>query len=494
MNDNKQPESKNGFDVVAVGAALAVAIAILARILWRGVKQVNFNNPNLYLGLLSWIILSCLLVKWNYVHLRLMMNLVGVENLWLWVASQGKIENVISLFIFGLIIGLLVLGLLGDMLYAKYTKAAVLTGLCNGSGQTPKAVRISKKAYQTVITFLSPGMSPDMWEQKKSLLEYNLDSEVQKIKSSSKRSCVNVVLNNFKLPLKIRYQDFEYEFSSKTHTYPVGKSTTGIIESALSTCPHILIGGTTGMGKSTSFKLILYSLLKNTPEDQIEFKLLDLKKGIEVSDFKGFKNVDISRDEFEALKTLELVCKEMNRRYKILESKGEKLLDPVKSKLPRIVVAVDEASVIFGKTRSNSNIAKTVKKARERCEEIAKLGRAAGIHLILATQRATSASIDTSTLDNLDGRLCFRTQSVSGSTAILGDKSGTEIPDVPGRAIWRKGTKTEMVQVPFMTDLEFSKRCQTLLSERYKGYSDSNEGSEIDEQNHTIKLRDVSKI
>ena len=162
----------------------------------------------------------------------------------------------------------------------------------------------------------------------------------------------------------------------------------------------------------------------------------------------------------------------MSERYDIISKKGFKSVDPKRDKTPIIVVAVDEASVIFGTSGRSSEKRKMANEARGLCEEIGKLGRAAGIHLVLATQRATKTSIDTVTMDNLDARLSFRTRSVSGSTAILGDKSGVKIPDIPGRAIWQKGILTEKVQVPFIMESDLSERCKRLLSEIENDFSE----------------------
>lgn len=478
--------------MVVVGAALAVAMATLAKLLWEGIKRVNFKSADFYLGMLIWLVISLCSAKMNFAHLRFMMYLTGWTDIWVWISKQGKMNNAFYLFFFGVLCYLIVLGILGDMIYAKYTKAAKTSGLANGAGESPKAIKVSKGAYQTTVTFLCPGISPGEWERRKSELVFNLHSDIEKIKASEKAQCVEVIINNSQLEKSIKFDDFEDEYTSKTHSYPIGKSSSGLVMNSLTSCPHILIGGTTGMGKSTAFKQLLYSLLRDTPPDEIELKLLDLKKGIEVSDFKKFSNVQISTNEFEALETLTAVCEEMGRRYKLLESKEKKLLDPKRDELPAIVVGVDEASVIFGKTSGRSSLNETIKKAREKCEEIAKLGRAARIHLVLATQRATSSSIDTSTLDNIDGRLCFRTQSVSGSTAILGNKSGTEIPDVPGRAIWKKGTKSEMIQVPFMTDDELKERCQMLLEKRRPELKTPQVGTSSKATDGKIKLKNVS--
>jgi len=258
----------------------------------------------------------------------------------------------------------------------------------------------------------------------------------------------------------------------KYYTFIVGESTQGEVEESIRKCPHILMGGSTGMGKSTAFKLMLYTLLARTPHDLIKFTLLDLKRGVEVKDFEGFPNVTIAKNESDSVDELKKIVQEMERRYKFLEENKRKKIDPERDGKPLIVVAVDEASVIFGSKSASSKLKELTGEARELCEKIAKLGRAAGIHMILATQRATKTSIDTSTLDNLEARLCFRTRSVSGSTAILGDKSGSELPNIPGRAIWQMGVNATTLQVPFMPEDEFSEMCEDLKNERVREFGD----------------------
>jgi DNA segregation ATPase FtsK/SpoIIIE-like protein len=217
---------------------------------------------------------------------------------------------------------------------------------------------------------------------------------------------------------------------------------------------------------------MLYTLLARTPHDLIKFTLLDLKRGVEVKGFEGFPNVTIAKNESDSVDELKKVVQEMDRRYKFLEDNKRKKIDPERDGKPLIVVAVDEASVIFGAKSKSSKLKELSDEARELCEKIAKLGRASGIHMILATQRATKTSIDTSTLDNLEARLCFRTRSVSGSTAILGDKSGSELPNIPGRAIWQMGVNATTLQVPFMPEDEFSEMCEDLKNERAREFGD----------------------
>jgi len=262
---------------------------------------------------------------------------------------------------------------------------------------------------------------------------------------------------------------------SKYYTFIVGESTQGEIEQSIIDCPHLLMGGSTGMGKSTAFKLMLYTLLARTPHDLIKFTLLDLKRGVEVKDFEGFPNVTIAKNESDSVDELKKVVQEMDKRYKFLEKNNRKKINPERDGRPLIIVAVDEASVIFGAKSASSKLKELTGEARELCEKIAKLGRAAGIHMILATQRATKTSIDTSTLDNLEARLCFRTRSVSGSNALLGDKSGSELPNIPGRAIWQIGAEATTVQVHYMPEDEFSEMCEELKVERIREFGDPEE-------------------
>ena len=248
--------------------------------------------------------------------------------------------------------------------------------------------------------------------------------------------------------------------------------------------PH---GGINRHGKITAFKLILYSLIKSSQQERIKFFLLDLKRGVEVSDFKGIRNVIIAKNEACAVKELKFIIKEMNLRYEYLQNKGFKKIEPQRDNKPLIILAVDEASVIFGFQGGSSEQKEFSNEARKLCQDIAKLGRAAGIHIILATQRATKTSIDTTTLDNLEARLCFRTRSVSGSVAILGDSSGLSLPSISGRAIWQKGIQSEKVQVPYISETEFANLCQDLKPFR-KSQKSKIQNDSIVRKNQSIKF------
>jgi S-DNA-T family DNA segregation ATPase FtsK/SpoIIIE len=228
-----------------------------------------------------------------------------------------------------------------------------------------------------------------------------------------------------------------------------------------------LIAGSTGGGKSNFFRQVVLSLLKNSKH--IQFYLLDLKRGIEVVEFSDLPNVRIAKDEKEAVSYLEKIVLEMKARFKYLEENRKKKIVPEQDNKDLIVVAVDEASVLFGKERAGSENKEYIDKARDHIDELAKLARAAGIHLILATQKPVKESIDTKVLENLQGRMAFRMQSVAGSNVALGNKRAIELSDIKGRGIWQNGTFESEVQTPRLTDELLESELETIKKDFQEG-------------------------
>ena len=103
---------------------------------------------------------------------------------------------------------------------------------------------------------------------------------------------------------------------------------------------------------------------------------------------------------------------EMHRRYEILEHSRHKSIDPERDELDLIVVGIDEAAALLGRGTNET--------ARNCMGELARLARAAGIHLIAATQKHVKEAISTEILDNLTGRMTFRMISTAASNVAMG--------------------------------------------------------------------------
>ena len=193
----------------------------------------------------------------------------------------------------------------------------------------------------------------------------------------------------------------------------------------LSRMPHLLIGGTTGSGKSVCIKSITTCLIcSNTPDD-LRLVMIDPKM-VELIRFNGLPHVygEVEVDLERVVKVLRWVALEMDERYKRFASASARHLDDFNRKmaeegnprLPRIVVLIDE-------------LADLMMLAPEAVEQllcrIAQMGRATGIHLVVATQRPSTDVVTGLIKANFPARIAFATASQVDSRVIL-DMQGAE--------------------------------------------------------------------
>ena len=212
--------------------------------------------------------------------------------------------------------------------------------------------------------------------------------------------------------------------------FSVGKDVGGeVVVCDLEKIPHLLIAGQTGSGKSAGLNSLIVSLLYKASPDDLRFILVDPKR-VEFSKFRGMPHSLFEKtitEPNEALNALKWAENEMNRRYTVLSKYScSKLseynsLPDVKSgkinKLPHIVIIVDELA--------NLMMSAVGGEIESKVSSIAALARAAGIHLIVATQRP-SADVITGTIKaNLTSRIAFRVPDATNSRIIL-DVLGAE--------------------------------------------------------------------
>ena len=214
---------------------------------------------------------------------------------------------------------------------------------------------------------------------------------------------------------------------------PLGKDVSGqIISANLSKMPHLLIAGSTGSGKSVAINTILTSLLMKATPDEIKLILIDPKM-VELSVYNGVPHllIPVVTDPKLAANALSKAVKEMERRYQLFAASGarnmaefnEKVrlnnLDkskPVMKKLPYILVVVDELSdlMMVGGHDVEGAIVR-----------LGQMARAAGIHMILATQRPSVDVITGLIKANVPSRISFAVSSGIDSRTIL-DQTGAE--------------------------------------------------------------------
>jgi FtsK/SpoIIIE family len=183
-------------------------------------------------------------------------------------------------------------------------------------------------------------------------------------------------------------------------------------------CCHLLIGGTTGGGKTETLKAILQSLMFRYPPEMVRIILVDPKRVT----FPQYGNLpwlyaDIAKDESVALKFMGALEREMRERYKLMEAHGvdaiEKLNKLLPQPLPRLILAFDEYADFMNDRKLKQQFEQWIK-------PLASMARAAGIHIILATQRPSIDVITQMIRSNLPCRIALKTATVQDSAIILG--------------------------------------------------------------------------
>ncbi len=213
----------------------------------------------------------------------------------------------------------------------------------------------------------------------------------------------------------------------------LGKDITGsTINADLTTMPHLLVAGSTGSGKSVCINSIIISLLMHYRPDEVKLVLVDPKQ-VELSNYNGVPHLmcPVVTDPKRASLVLQKVVAEMDKRYKILAAKGVKNIADYNHKIeaenaqnpsspqPKmnyLVVIVDEMADLMIVAR---------KEVEDSIMRITQLARAAGIHLIVATQRPSTDVITGVIKTNIPSRIAFSVASYIDSRTIL-DAPGAE--------------------------------------------------------------------
>ena len=189
----------------------------------------------------------------------------------------------------------------------------------------------------------------------------------------------------------------------------------------LAKMPHLLIAGSTGSGKSVAINTIIASLLYNATPEEVRLLMVDPKR-IELSGYEGIPHLlhPVVVEPKLASRALMWAVREMERRYKLLEQARVKSFDSYNEvsdeKLPYIVIIVDELAdlMMVASKDVESSIAR-----------LAQMARAAGMHLILATQRPSVDVLTGLIKANFPTRISFKVSSKVDSRTIL-DTSGAE--------------------------------------------------------------------
>ena len=240
------------------------------------------------------------------------------------------------------------------------------------------------------------------------------------------------------LPEVLKWKD-SY-LSPKSFVLVLGESYTGPVTVNLAHIPHILLGGSTGSGKSVLLKLLLMQALHKGAE-------------VYIADFKG--GVDFPKvwhekcrmcfTEEDLRDTLDQLAAVLEHRKSAFKALGCPNIDAynetAEQPIQRLVFACDEVAEMLDKTGADNERKKLLAQIESRLSTIARQGRAFGIHLILATQRPDATIIPGQIRNNMDFRVCGRADSVLSQIILDNTSAAEQIPkDARGRFITGDGT------------------------------------------------------
>ncbi|WP_238596663.1 DNA phosphorothioation-dependent restriction protein DptH [Psychromonas sp. psych-6C06] len=212
-----------------------------------------------------------------------------------------------------------------------------------------------------------------------------------------------------------------------------------------SNCPHLLIGGTTGSGKSEALNTILYGMVEHYTPSELKLMLID-PKGTELNDFERYPHLigRIGFDDEDALELLTQAVAEMQSRYAQFKAQGVRSLPDYNAKvtpeerIPWWVLVLDE----YADLTSDKDMKKDIESELKR---LAQKARAAGIHLIIATQKPSGDVISTNLRSNLPAQLALRVKNGTESRVIL-DEQGAEVLNGKGDAYLKSEGKLVRIQ------------------------------------------------
>ena len=277
----------------------------------------------------------------------------------------------------------------------------------------------------------------------------------------------------------------------------LGKDVSGeSIFTRIDKTPHLLIAGSTGSGKSVCVNTIITSILLKNKPDKVKLIMIDPKM-VELSIYDGIPHLltSVVTDPVKAADVLHKVVLEMENRYRefararVRNMEGYNKIaakDPEYKELPYIVVIIDELADLMMVSS---------KEVEESIARIAQKARAAGIHMIIATQRPSVDVITGVIKTNIPSRIAFAVSSSIDSRTIL-DKSGAETLLGKGDMLYLSADSSKPIRVQgaFLSDEEVEKVVDFVKSQSEAQYDPNMTPSEVSSQNGGSSGEDVDPL
>lgn len=341
------------------------------------------------------------------------------------------------IMMFLLLIYLVLIGMPMDAKMVSWNLQRI--GFKNSIGEVPKLISKEKRDGFVILEFFCQGIPLSIWEEKRNEIESVLNIKIVRIKSGRTLDQIFVQAVDYNSNVYMTMLWDDRKLSKVDFELVLGESLIGQEKVNLNSIPHILIGGSTGSGKSILLKNLLYQAKAKGAE-------------VIISDFKGGVDFGLAwRKEFEIITNMDILAErleeiivELERRKKLLFNAGaENIYTYNKShhKLNHIIFACDEVAEILDKTGASKEYKEKIMQVESKLSTIARQGRAFGINLILATQRPDANILSGQIRNNIDCRICGRADDVL-SKIILDNTDASELipKDEQGLFLRNNGT------------------------------------------------------
>ena len=269
--------------------------------------------------------------------------------------------------------------------------------------------------------------------------------------------------------IKELLSDENFKNTSSKIPICIGKDISGKIEVIdLSKTPHLLVAGTTGSGKSVFINTLLASILYKFSPNDLRLILIDPKM-LELSVYNDIAHLltPVVTEPKKAILALKWVCKEMERRYSLMNEENTRSLEGYNNKsiekLPYIVVFIDEMADLMMTAG---------KEVEHYVQRLAQMARACGIHVVMATQRPSVDIITGSIKANFPSRISFQVASKYDSRTVLGEIGAEQLLGNGDMLMSKNGGNIIRYQSAFISDNEVNKLIKEIKKSQIVEYLD----------------------
>ena len=323
-------------------------------------------------------------------------------------------------------------------------------GLVNRRGEPPFLLkRYSDKDYSngTIYEFSNQSIPYEEWINVREKLEAAFNIFIYKIApgKSRRRVLVYAVPADEGLPMRLKWSPIY--LVNDDFSLSLGRGLQGIVTIDLAVVPHILIGGSTGSGKS----VLLKNLLMQCVFKGCEIYIADFKGGLDYPSI-WWKKTQVVTEPVDFFQKLQKIEQEMRHRIEVLRKADKRNIKDFnlthsEYRYPRIIIACDEAAQLLDKTGRTKEEKEVIEQITKYLALFARQGRAVGVHLMLATQRPDASVIPGSIKSELDCRICGRADLILSQIVLDNGNAHDQIPkDAQGRFLLGDGDEGTLFQ------------------------------------------------